>query len=220
LSDPVRLIASYATGFRTPSSTDRFGFGGNPDLEPETSQSLELSGRYSTAMHRGRISLFQNNIDDLINFVDPDGFDGLVPGRNENIDRTRTRGVELAYTLDKAPFIIDANLTLQDPKDLDTDRQLARRAKQKFGLKAAYMHRQTTYSAEYTHVGERPDSAYSDITLDGYDLVNLSATTRLAERLRVGIRLENITDEDYQLADGFNSAGRSAFVNLRYINNQ
>ena len=43
----TKLVASFATGFRAPGSTDRFGFGGNPDLVPETSTSFELSARFN-----------------------------------------------------------------------------------------------------------------------------------------------------------------------------
>ncbi|MEA1889883.1 MAG: TonB-dependent receptor [Pseudomonadota bacterium] len=218
-SQATKLIASLATGFRAPGSTDRFGFGGNPDLKPETSKSIELSARFNpSSVHRGRISLYQNEIDNLINFVDPDGFNGAIPGRNENIDETRTRGIELAYSFNKGPYVIDAGITYQDPKDLSTDKQLARRAKEKYNLTGRYAGSDYSASAELSYTGERPDSAFSDIILDSYTLLNLSATKSFSKLINVGIRLENITDEDYQLADGFNTAGRSVFLDLRYVN--
>jgi vitamin B12 transporter len=218
-SHATKLIASFATGFRAPGSTDRFGFGGNPDLKPETSESLELSVRFNpSSVHRGRISLYQNEIENLINFIDPDGFAGPVPGRNENIDKTRTRGIELTYLFNKGPYIIDAGITYQDPKDLSTDKQLARRAKEKYNLTGRYVGSDYSVSAELSYTGERPDSAFSSTLLDAYTLLNLSATKSFSKLINVGIRLENITDEDYQLADGFNTAGRSVFLDLRYVN--
>ena len=217
--DATKLIASFATGFRIPGSTDRFGFGGNPDLEPETSESIELSARFNpSSAHRTRVNLYQNKIDNLISFVDPDGFGGPVPGRNENIDKTRTRGIELAYSFNKGPYVVDAGITYQDPEDLSTGKQLARRAKEKYNLTGRYVGSDYSASAELSYVSERPDSAFSDIMLDAYTLLNLSATKSFSKLINVGIRLENITDEDYQLADGFNTAGRSVFLDLRYIN--
>ena len=218
-SNATKLIASYATGFRAPGSTDRFGFGGNPDLNPETSKSIELSARFNpSSIHRTRVSVFQNEIDSLINYVDPDGFNGALPGRNENIDKTRTRGIELTYLFRKGPYVIDAGVTLQDPKDLTTDQQLARRAKEKYSITGRYVGNDYSTSAELTYTGERPDSAYSNIILDAYTLLNLSATKSFSNRIHLGLRLVNITDEDYQLADGFNTAGRSAFFDIRYMN--
>ena len=218
-SPATKLIASYATGFRAPGSTDRFGFGGNPDLEPETSESIEISARFNlSSVHRTRISLFQNEIDNLINYSDPDGFDGVLPGRNENIDTTRTRGIELTYLFSKGPYVVDTGVTLQNPEDLTTNKQLARRPKEKFNLTGRYVGNDYSASAELTYTGKRPDSAYSNIMLDAYTLLNLSATKSFSNRIHLGLRLENITDEEYQLADGFNTAGRSAFFDIRYIN--
>lgn len=218
-SNEAKLIASYATGFRAPGSTDRFGFGGNPYLVPETSQSIELSARFNpSSVHRTRISIFQNDIDNLINYVDPDGFNGALPGRNENIDKTRTRGVELAYSFRQGAYVVDAGVTLQNPEDLTTNKQLARRAKEKYNLTGRYVGSDYSVSAELTYTGERPDSAYSDIILDAFTLLNLSATKSFNDRINLGLRLENITDEDYQLADGFNTPGRSAFFDIRYMN--
>src|SRR5690606_37792953 len=37
--------ASAGTGFRAPDATDRYGFGGNPDLDPEESTSYEVAWR-------------------------------------------------------------------------------------------------------------------------------------------------------------------------------
>ena len=216
-SDSVRLVGNLASGFRAPSSTDRFGFGGNPDLEPEQSVYAELSSRITpSSRHRGHITLFQNEIDNLISFVDPDGFAGPIPGRNENIDETRTRGIDLGYAFRMNGYEIDAGIVYQDPKDLTTGKQLPRRAKEKATLAGRYVGSDYSLSAEVIYSGERPDSAYSDVILDSYTLLNLSGTKNIAKRINLGIRFENITDEDYQLADGFNTAGRSVYFDIRY----
>jgi len=216
LAERTLLSAALGTGFRAPSSTDRFGFGGNPELEPETSRYLELALQWTGDGQRLRAGLFENEIDDLINFVDPDGFDGPLPGRNENIDATRTRGLELTYLLTRGPWRLDAGLLLQDPEDLASGRQLPRRAKQRGNLSGHYIGTAYDFGIELEYVGERPDSFYSDELLEAYTLVDLTAARRIAEVLQAGLRLHNLSDEDYQLAAGYNTAGRSLYFTLRY----
>lgn len=216
-TDAIRLIGNISSGFRAPSSTDRFGYGGNPELEPETSVYAELTGRYHPSpVHRTHLTLFQNDIDNLISFVDPDGFDGPIPGRNENIDKTRTRGIDLGYALRLNGFELDAGMVYQEPEDRATGKQLPRRAKRKYTLAGRYHGSDYNLSAEAIYTGRRPDSAYSDVVLDAYTLLNLSGTKTIARRIQLGIRFENVTDEKYQLADGFNTAGRSVFFDIRY----
>ena len=62
------VFALAGTGFRAPDATDRFGFGGNPDLEPEHSRNYEAGVRYAWRPASLRFSAFQNEIDDLIEF--------------------------------------------------------------------------------------------------------------------------------------------------------
>ncbi len=72
----------------------------DPNLEPETSDALDLSVEYQPAFGRVRLSLFQDDIRDTIwNQVNVLVF----PSRNtvQNIDRVRTRGIETAVSIDR-----------------------------------------------------------------------------------------------------------------------
>ena len=98
----TRVTLSGGKAFRAPDSTDRFGFGGNPDLHPEVSEQVEISVRQKLG-ERQQLSLsaFDNHIRDLINYVviDFDTFDG----ENRNVDRARIKGVELGYQFTGEP---------------------------------------------------------------------------------------------------------------------
>ena len=125
----TRLALSGGKAFRAPDSTDRFGFGGNPDLQPEISEQYEFSVRQQLGEHQLlSLSAFDNRIRDLITYVvtDPITFDG----QNENIDRARVKGVELGYQYTGAAWKARADLTLQDPKDETNDQQLLRRSRE------------------------------------------------------------------------------------------
>jgi vitamin B12 transporter len=55
--------------FRAPDATDRYGFGGNPDLEPEISDEYQLGLRYAPGdRHSVDIEFYANDIEDLIEF--------------------------------------------------------------------------------------------------------------------------------------------------------
>ncbi len=217
LGPAARLYGSLATGFRAPDSTDRFGFGGNPDLMPETSRNREIGARFqlspAQALH---LSLFQNDLDNLINYLDPDGFSGPLPGKNQNVDRARIRGFEAGWRLGAKPWTLSLEGVVQNPENRDTDRLLARRATRSLTLAAGYGSGAHTLGADVLATDSRWDSDFSADRLPGYVVVNLYAQQRLARDWLLRLRLENLFDKDYLLADGYNIQGRAAFVQLQY----
>src|SRR3984893_16556797 len=89
------LIASAGTAFRAPSATDRFGYGGNPNLLPESSRNFEIGAKSRlTESQQVTFSAFQDTITDLIVSVfNPLNFSSL----NLNIDRARSGGLEAMW---------------------------------------------------------------------------------------------------------------------------
>jgi vitamin B12 transporter len=212
----TRLIAAAGTGFRAPDSTDRFGFGGNPALDPEHSRNYELSlvQRFGERQ-RLRLSAFRNEIDDLIVFVvtDPVTFDG----QNENVERARIDGVELAYEYDAPTWRLRAEAIAQDPRNLTTDEKLLRRASESLTLALAKTLGAHEVGCDVLLSGEREDFGIPEqIELDSYALVNLYARFALLRGLSLQVRLENALDEQYELASTYNTPDRSVFVALRY----
>jgi vitamin B12 transporter len=118
LSPESRLRASAASAFRAPNSADLYGFGGNPDLDPETSRGFELGLRQGLGPDQElTASLFYTRIDDLIEFVDPDDFLGPEPGRNYNVDEARIYGLELGYGYQQGPWRLQLDGVLQNPEN-------------------------------------------------------------------------------------------------------
>ena len=54
------------------------------------------------------------------------------------------------------------------------------------------------------------------MVLGGYSLVNLRASYALTEAWNVSLRLENAFDRDYELVHGYDTAGRSGFVEISW----
>lgn len=210
----LRLTASYGTAFKAPTFNDLYfpGFG-NPDLNPETSWSAELgvSGRHGWGAWA--LNVYQTDVDDLIEY-DPATFSP------KNIDKARIRGLELWSTAALGGWLLDANLTLLDPRnrsDGPNDANLLpRRAEQTFRFDADRRFGQVGVGGTLFLAGRRFDDDENDVRLDSYALVDLRADFAFTDALRLEGRVENLLDEAYETANLFSQPGRTLFVALRY----
>lgn len=212
-----RLFASAGTAFRAPDATDRFGFGGNEELEPETSTSIELGYSHAlTPQQALDVTLFRTDIDNLIAYVDPDGFMGPLPGRNENIDEVRIEGLELRHEWQAERWQWRLEAILQDPRDVASGTQLARRAKRT--ITASYIRELGNFQLGIDALASssRPDSPFNDDTLAGYGVLSANARWFLSPNWSMNLRIENLGDRAYQTAGGYNSAERGYYLSVRY----
>lgn len=238
LSPQARLIASYGTGFHAPSAYDRFGFGGQADLKPERSRSIELGARYLiTPAQSLDLRLFRNRIRDLITVaVDPSVDPATDPDfgfRAQNINRAQNEGVELAYSLVQGPWRARIEGIVQDPVDCSTDADgnalspndcsaggsLLRRAKRSVTASVSRQFGRVNLGVDMLGTSQRADvdvDTFARTTDAGYALLNLSAHAQLRQGLSLALRAENVLDQQYQTANGFRQAGASGSATLRY----
>jgi vitamin B12 transporter len=205
-----RAVASAGTGFRAPDATDRFGFGGNADLEPERARNYELGWQQRVGdAHRIDLRLFRSDVDDLINLLCDENFNCTAV----NVDRYRNDGVELSYHLRTAQWSATLTGLVQDPVDRSSDSQLLRRARRSAALRVTRS--LGIWDAGFDMLGSasRPDF---DRELPGYALLNLHAGVRLGTATELRLRAENVLDKDYQTASGFNQPDASVYVSLRH----
>jgi len=210
------ITIAAGTAFRTPDATDLFGFGGNPDLNPEESLSYEIGYRQSVGERQSfSVTAFRNEIDELIEFVVLDF--NTFEGENRNVAEARIDGIEASWHYDGDRWSARAGATLQDPRDLTTDTRLLRRARENLTLAVSRRFRELEFAVDLLYAGERLDFGFPEPTrLPSYWLANLSAKVALGPRFTLLARMENLFDEDYELASGFNTMGRSLFAALRY----
>ena len=215
LGDSTMLTLAAGRAFRAPDATDLYGFGGNAALDPESSQSYEASLRHDTAGgHHFALTLFRNEIDELIEFVVTD-FE-TFEGQNRNVERARIDGLEASWHYDGERWAARATATLQDPRDLVTDERLLRRANENFTLAVSRRIGAHEIAMDLLYAGDREDFGFPQVSMPAYWLANLSASVVVNERWTLLARMENLLDEDYELARGFNTMGRSLFVAARH----
>lgn len=215
LSDALRLSASWGEGFRAPTMNELYspGFGGwyagNPNLDPETAENLELALRVATDGF-GDITLraFRNDVDGLIDFSGGDTMYAI------NIQQARVEGVELEWQRRMGAWRIDASASWQDARNRATDEKLLRRAPRKASL---IVEREFDGGARVGVEGyaaaARPDLG---VELPGYGLVALRANWPLGAGFRLDARLENLLDREYRLVDACTTPGFTATLALRW----
>ncbi|MCE7951618.1 MAG: TonB-dependent receptor [Xanthomonadales bacterium PRO7] len=215
-SDALRLTASFGTAFRAPDLNELYspGYGGyyagNPDLKPERSRTLELGAEWTPdAANRLAVHAFSTRIHDLVDFSGGSTYQAI------NIDRAAVDGVELTQAWHSAVWTLTNNVTVQNPRNTDTGAQLLRRPKQKLSsvLERGFGERLSA-GVEFFASGNREDVGAR--SLPGYALVNLRADYRLNAAWKLGARLENLFDRDYELAHGYNTPGRSGYLSVTW----
>ena len=216
LADDLRLSASYGTAFRAPNLNELFspGYGGyyagNAQLDPERSRTAEIGlGWHIDATNELRARAFSTRVHDLIDFSGGSTFQAI------NIDRAAIDGVEFAHAWRSVGWSLTSNATLQNPRNQDSSAQLLRRPKQKLNsVLERSVGEHGRAGIEWVASGKRED--VGSVTLPGYALIDLRANYALTPTWRVGFRLENVFDRDYELAHGYNTPGRSGYVDITW----
>ena len=207
-NDAWTLQVGLGHAFRAPDATDRFGFGGNPDLEPETADETQLGLRYAPGgRHSVDLELYANDIDDLIEF-------DLQTFTLRNIEEAEIRGAQLGYEYRGERFAVRADFVKQSADNAMTDSRLLRRAEESATITFTQNIGQHRLGVAVLASGDRED--FGGVRLAGYVLTNLTAQIQLGEQWQLNTRIENLFDTSYQTAADYQMQERSGFVELKY----
>jgi len=209
----TRVSAAVGTAFRAPDATDRFGYGRDPNLQAETSRNFELGLHHQLSARQSMaLSVFDNRIKDLIEY-------DFSSNKMMNIGRARIRGIEGSYDIKMRSWGAHIEAIVQSPKNEDSGKPLLRRAKRSLTASAFYDLGRYRFGADWMLTSQRRDidsNTFNYIYDAGYGLLNLTALMHIDQQWTLQGRVENAADKRYTLVDGYNTAGRSLYVELRY----
>lgn len=212
----TRAYGLAGAGFRAPDATDRYGFGGNPALEPERSRNYELGLQHSLGTrHTLAVSAFQTDIEDLIEFVVTDfaTFEGI----NRNVAEARVRGLEASWRYAGEAWQAHLEATRQEPRNLADDSLLLRRAEESVTAAVTRAFGPVRLGLDVLWAGDRQDLGVTGpVTLGSYVLANLTAQWQATRSVALIARVENLLDEDYELVSNYNTPERGVYLAVRY----
>ena len=210
-----RATASAGTAFRAPTLYQRFSEYGDASLQPESSRNVEVGLRYAQGSSSFSATAYRNRVTNLISFAGG-GNCGAAFGCYANTARAEYRGATLAGSHKLGSVQVRGSMDFQKPRDLDTGKLLARRAKRYATLGADTQLAGWTVGTELQASGQRFDDAKNTRVLEGYGLVNLYASKRIAQDFTLLARVDNLSDKDYQLARTYVPPGRTLYVGLKW----
>ena len=209
ITDNLKIKSVYGTGFKSPSLFQLYSNFGDENLSAEESKGfdigLELYGlrnRFSAGA-----TYFRNDFENLIDF-DSGTF------TYQNISEAKTEGLEtfLSY-IHSSGLELSVSYTYTDTEDGNTGAPLIRRAKNKFNVSSSFrLSDKSQLNATLIGIGKRDDFDFSTfpanrVVLDRYLLVNLSASHMLFGNLQLFGSINNLFDENYTVATGFDTYG-------------
>ncbi|HVS51037.1 MAG TPA: TonB-dependent receptor [Opitutaceae bacterium] len=218
----LKLRASYGTGFSSPTLLDLYGtsafYRGNPNLRPERARGWDAGVDYYLASRRGTVSAtwFDTEFSDLIVF----DF-GVFPGTTKNVERARTRGLELATHLTLAGgFSVRASYTYLEAENLSQHNRLLRRPRHSGNLDLWHdFGGGVSAGAGVAFAAQREDidaRTFATIDAEDYTVARLYAAWQATPRLALKARIENLLDESYEDVNGYPALGLGAFAGAEW----
>jgi len=216
LNSSLQLSANYGTAYNAPNIIQMLNpwAGSNLNLQPETVKSYDLSIDYFGL----KFTYFNQKIDDMIAWYDPDGWGG-TPGIFKNYTGTsKINGFEISYQRELLENILfSANYTkLTTAEDKDGN-ELARRPKENLKVAVDYYGIDNLHlgvNGEY--VGTRYDQNGQQGTQTGkYTIFNITADYQLTNNIQVYGKIENLGDKYYQTVDGYATSPRAFYIGVR-----
>ena len=199
-----------STGFSAPSFLDELYAAPAVSLKPERSRQAEAALQWRDGAASVRTALFVQRQRDRI------GYDASFNA--VNIARAKNQGLELMAQLPLGPGALNAELTVQDPRDATSDTPLKRRAKQSLALGWQGDVAGFSWRGAVRHTGNRLDTdplTFGDARNPARTTLALGVAREVAPGWRVALAVDNATGSQRPEVLGYTAAPRSALLSVQ-----
>ena len=204
---------SYKTSFTAPSYNDLYWpNAGNPDLESEEGEILELSLTHEFETKYAfiplKLNLYTGSLDNKINWAE------VTPGywTPSNVDKVSIKGVEISMQYNTNDFVFDISGAYSESIDEESTQQLNNVPEWSGSSSLEYNIAEVIKpKLIYSYIGKR---TYSGGELKASNLLDFAVTYQINRYFDVGLNINNLTDNDEQRYAGYNADGRTFLVSI------
>ena len=230
----LTLRASYGQGYRVPNLKERYflfdhsalGYKviGNPDLQPERSDSWQLGANFRWRHSiSADINLFYNKVDDLIQVDQANAqvINGISYYSYRNVDQAETRGVETSVRWQPSAAIgMTAAYTYTHAEDMGNDIELTGRPKHiaRLGIDWTLPTGTTLTLRDRYQSDELVDTA-SGARSPAWNRVDLIVNQTLGKGVEAFVGIDNLFDQQRDFTDSNDFSpitGRYVYLGFRY----
>ncbi|MDP1565682.1 MAG: TonB-dependent receptor [Polaromonas sp.] len=214
LTDGLRAVGSIGTSFQAPSFNQLYfpGFG-NPALVPQRNRATEVGLKYQ----KGSLTLGAVAYHNAIQ-----GF--IIPSTNVQSSLAVLRGVTLSADVQSGPTSYSLSYDYADPRSYSSvpasnDLRLVRIAQNVLNARITHRMGDVSVFGELKLSSNREDAKVVGAgrdTLPGYSVLNTGVTWKVQKNVTLLARINNLTDTQYMLANGFSVPGRNVFASASW----
>ena len=213
LTRELLLRASRSSAFKAPSFNDLYyPFSGNAALAPETATSDELGLRYHAGTLQIESSIYQQNVNNLIQWA-PMADGNWVP---QNVGEAKIRGAELSVSHHWRQLQQQIAYSYTDAKDKTTDAPLIKRSKHTVHWQGAYQWQDWRVFVTSDYQSDFQTGDFMQPQLGGYTLWGAGVSYELSSELQISAKADNLTDKDYLYLPGYATAGAEWSLRLNW----
>jgi vitamin B12 transporter len=204
-----RAVINSGTSFQAPSFNQLYypGFG-NAALTPQQNQSNEIGLKYRYADVNFEATVYQNDVRGFIN-----------PSTNVQSALAILRGLSLRGGWQIGASQVSASYDYADPRTQPNNLRLLRIARHVANFRVQHQFSDVSLFSELKFSSDREDNNLNFTGRDklaAYRLLNVGVNWQISPLWALLVRVNNLSDTHYVLANNYSTPGRNAFVSLSW----